>query len=307
MICPSCRGEVPDTARVCGYCGTKLRVAAAVPAPEPPPPVQEALVREAPVPATPVREAPKAKPGRQGFDWRWLVLAVIVAASVAVALIQLDVFGGDEGWETTTTAASATSTSADLGLPAEVAQVLTDPRITYEADLSAPLAGWEYNPSLVSFGDNGAVFESDGTFARLQRARGAWAGRAVLIGLHWDSPIFNVMLEDGEWLEPGFRRWGVIVSDSIRLEVITDRDSLIEPMSTGDLAIEGKWWFLLGHDGDGYFAHVWREGLGRTVGYSTYLGTTWTSAALRFIVENPGGTVTLEDYWDLDFTSYIGG
>jgi hypothetical protein len=124
MQCPNCGSEVPDSAKVCGYCGQRLKAAAPA---EPVPPIESPKPQPAPqaVPAKPVEpappaEAPKpqpapealsarpvepkpvkpAKPKKQGVPrkfpvWGWAVIGLAILAGVGVLLSSLGVFPGN--------------------------------------------------------------------------------------------------------------------------------------------------------------------------------------------------------------------
>lgn len=174
MFCSNCRAGIPDTAKVCGHCGTPTHTGAAVPAPPPPP--------------TPT--APSPSPGPSGP--RWGVIAGISAAMAAVAgavAITL-VVTGDGGTEASTTSTGAPSaiptsspvaTSADAsglagfvtpapagtcaGMPAEVAagfqqwvdaaaRFPTDAQRRWVDDFEAPPGAEQFSRDLEAWGES---------------------------------------------------------------------------------------------------------------------------------------------------------
>jgi hypothetical protein len=74
MICPNCHKEIPDSAKVCGYCGQRLQPAA--PASQPPLPARGVI----PIPAAKARPKP-VRPAAGSAGWWRPTLAVILAAA----------------------------------------------------------------------------------------------------------------------------------------------------------------------------------------------------------------------------------
>ncbi len=62
MTCPNCNKEISDTAKVCGYCGTRLQVA---PAPEAAEPVPPSEPEQTPEPGPEPEDHPEAMPVQQ--------------------------------------------------------------------------------------------------------------------------------------------------------------------------------------------------------------------------------------------------
>lgn len=104
MKCKHCGKEVPDRAKVCGYCGTPLKKKAAVVKPKPTvqAPVKKTKPKLAPVKKVPEKKAP-AKTGSSPMGdlaveikkmplWAWIVGAVAVGL---VAVLLLTSGGGD--------------------------------------------------------------------------------------------------------------------------------------------------------------------------------------------------------------------
>ena len=75
MQCPNCQNTVPDTANVCGYCGTRLRVPASTqPPPQPP---SQPIAAPPPAPVAPAYIPPvPSGPGPQKRAipvWAWII------------------------------------------------------------------------------------------------------------------------------------------------------------------------------------------------------------------------------------------
>lgn len=95
MQCPNCHSTVPDTANVCGYCGTRLRQPAppAVPVQPPPPvpqpvqPVSQPVQPPQPAPPTPVPQqvmpSPTARARMPGWAWGVIGGLVVIVAVFA--------------------------------------------------------------------------------------------------------------------------------------------------------------------------------------------------------------------------------
>ncbi len=96
MQCPNCNSTVPDTANVCGYCGTRLRQPAPPPVPvQPPPPAPQPVQPvsqpvQPPQPAPPVipqqampPQPPSARAGMPGWAWGLIGGLVFIAAVFA--------------------------------------------------------------------------------------------------------------------------------------------------------------------------------------------------------------------------------
>ena len=98
MQCPNCQQVVPDTANVCGYCGTRLRAPAPIQSPPPTPPaagsVQAAPPLPAPVQPTPLPQPvyippvpPALAPRRRGIPiWLWII-AILFCLFVTAVLV----------------------------------------------------------------------------------------------------------------------------------------------------------------------------------------------------------------------------
>ena len=78
MHCTNCGQEVPDTAKVCGYCGHRLKAEVRPPQPAPPRPIPE------PPPSAPAT----TRPGISGWVWGvgGVLLLLIVGAGIWIAL-----------------------------------------------------------------------------------------------------------------------------------------------------------------------------------------------------------------------------
>ena len=87
VLCPNCAEEIRNTAKVCGFCGTRLTSpVAAVPDPEPE--IAEPIV---------VTEEPEPEPATpKDSGSRWLLVVVIGGAAIAAAIIAVLVLSGGE-------------------------------------------------------------------------------------------------------------------------------------------------------------------------------------------------------------------
>ena len=81
MQCPNCQNTVPDTANVCGYCGTRLRT------PAPPQPPSQPIATPPPAPIAPVyipHVPPTPVSGRKKIPvWAWIIgifLCLVITA-----------------------------------------------------------------------------------------------------------------------------------------------------------------------------------------------------------------------------------
>lgn len=217
VTCPECGGEVPESARVCGYCGHRLH--------------------ERPASAAPDRPDAVATPGTPG--WVWGVLVVLVLG-VAGLVTFLAVSSSDDAVAATTTAPAATTTSsaapATTTLSAQSATTgasttTTAASTTTTADLSGipegvierigrpdELVVIEHHPSpqaadFVFFeGDpgtaDGNLSISELSIARYDRALSS--ERAVVLAIeHGAGSTFEVYLHSGTWQEDDYRRWGM--------------------------------------------------------------------------------------------------
>lgn len=92
MQCPNCQNTVPDSANVCGYCGTRLRQPAPLqPPPQPPPeavaapPPVQSSPPPAPVYTPPVQPAPVSR-RRKIPVWIWII-GILLCLCITLALI----------------------------------------------------------------------------------------------------------------------------------------------------------------------------------------------------------------------------
>jgi len=105
VLCPACSREVPETAKVCGYCGVRLAAKAE----------QQSPVGREPERATPETED-GTRPGRsrRGLRRGLIVAALCLAAigAAAAAVVMLLPKGNDEGESATTVAQPTTVPTA---------------------------------------------------------------------------------------------------------------------------------------------------------------------------------------------------
>lgn len=80
MICTNCNGELPDDARVCGFCGHRLKSDPAASPPPPPPPTAGAV---------PVADVPEGSTRRRWPVFALVAVLTVVGAGIAVAVIFL--------------------------------------------------------------------------------------------------------------------------------------------------------------------------------------------------------------------------
>ena len=118
MLCPECSQEIRDTAKVCGYCGTKLTKQVSEVSPKAPESaVSPRVVEESrPVPVT-RKHRPWARVG--------LLLLVAIAAVVALVVIRRD--DGDQPGDTAGTAATAPATTTVVATTTAVATTTLPP------------------------------------------------------------------------------------------------------------------------------------------------------------------------------------
>ena len=339
MQCPNCQNTVPDTANVCGYCGTRLRAPAPPPTPVQPPPQPPSQPIAAPPPAPiapayipPASTAPVLRK-RTIAVWVWIVgigMAFAVIWAVFFSNININL-GSAQPTSPPTTAIQSqpqntavppksptavslpTKTTApkpsSIPLPIGVSSYLIGAKILAFDDFSEQDSIWETTKGVQW---SGGIIKLTGAspFATGVYRNPLEKGQALLFLMDYSGASnFTILAEKGEWQKEGFRRYGTNFHSRAQTDIWEGPQNLGGTVLDGNLRFEEgrKFYVLIALDGENEFATViWdADNPGTHLLFRNGRKSNWPTGGWNFAIQVDEGIVTLYDFFLLKFNEFV--
>lgn len=327
MNCPNCDKEIPNTANVCGYCGTRLRQ----PAP-PSAPIAPAYIP--PVPPAPVSRK------RTIPVWAWIVgiflclgITLVLIWAVFFSNININLGSSSPPSQAPTLAVqpappntaipsiptaspvppsktSAPPKPTAVTLPNGISTFLLRTKILEHDPFSTRDPAWDAsekglnwtNETLEMTGAN--IFATGVSHGTLEK------GQAVLFLLEYataDMDI-NFLIEKGEWQTPNYYRYGVNLTRQAKTDIWRGTSYLGDAIFIGNLQFEvGKnYYFLLALDNEQEFAAVFWE-YGNPYTYTMIRQgrvKDWPVSGWNIVVQANAGKIIFDEYFLLQFDEF---
>jgi len=341
MQCPNCQNTVPDTANVCGYCGTRLRAPAPVqPLSQPvtpPQPVQTPSPPVAPVYIPPVSPAPVAQRKKLSI-WAWifgifLCLGVTLVLIWAVFFSNINInFGPTQPTYPPTISVQSqpqstpippeptsvvepTKTTAPpkptaVTLPNGISTFLLRTKILEHDPFSTRDPAWVAtenglkwtNETLEMTGTDGfATSFSRGTLEK---------GQALLFLMEYTTADMdlNFLIEKGEWQTSNYYRYGVNLKREAKTDIWKGTNYLGDAKFIGNLQFEvGKdYYFLLALDGEQEFAAFFWEATNPGTYTMIRQGQVkdWPASGWTIVVQANAGVIKFDEFFLLQFDEF---
>jgi hypothetical protein len=313
MNCPNCGKQIPDTAKVCGYCGTRLqapvptktrpappapKVEPAVPTPapeqipEPTPKPKPQQVRKAPA-ARPAAPKPRASRQVRLPGWAWGVIGGLVILTAVFVLASM----------------GTVFVPYITQPPGPVKEVLSGARVVSHNDFSSlPASLFEYDDRYVTLSNGVAEISGndyDWPYIAYRNDTGIREGHAVLVSFEYSAGAWwTLSFLSGSYDTSRHRAWGITEEmDKYTVKVSEWYD--VERMP-GNLSLGPNTWYsllLAVDDGPEFLAHLWERDDPRlsTQIRQSFSGDLWDDRGWVFWIASIKGKLYIDEITEMTF------
>jgi hypothetical protein len=298
MICPNCHKEIPDSAKVCGYCGTKLQnpaqPAVALPAaPITPPKTKGARA------AQPRLQQVQVRPRKEKHKlpgWAWAIIGPTLLAVIVIALGLTRVI----------------FIPYITPPPGPVAEVLSGARLTYQNGFNQlPSSKWEYDSRYVDLSNGVAAIngnEYDYPYIAYKIDQGIGEGHAILMLFkYYPGARWSFSLLSGYFGTTEFRQWGIDDDGEKYIAVGSGEWSSMQGLS-GNLSLRPNTWYylLLGVDnGPRFIGYLWeRDNPSQKAQIQqSFIGNQWGDRDWVVWINGFSEVLTIDEFAEIRFSS----